>query len=101
MDRVFGLLGAAWVLFAMLVGTAVGAIADNAAAATTAGIGAAAIGLFTLMFNSYRKEIRRITVKCARSERVNDLLLESMYAHNIPVPAEVRVLQGLTNGASK
>ncbi len=101
MDKVFGALGAAVVLIAAFVGSVVAAVADNAASATAAGLGVAAIGLFTLMFNSYRKEIRRVTVKLARSERVNDLLLGVMYAHNIPVPEEVRTLQGLSNGTRR
>lgn len=99
-DRVVGMLAAASVALGSLIAVVVGAVADNAAAATAAGFGAAAIALFTLMFNTYRKEIKRLSVKCARNERINDLLLAEMYAHNLPVPVEVRVLQGLTNGAT-
>ncbi len=84
-----------------VIGTLFAAAADTGAAGIALGFGTAAIGLFTLMWNTYRREIKRLSTKCARSERVNDLLLAVMYTNEIPVPEEVRMLQGMTNGASR
>ena len=83
-----------------LIGSIVAAATDNIPLAAGAAFTTAALGLFTLMWNTYRKEIRRLTTKCARAERVGDLLLTELYRNNIDVPEEVRILQGVANGAA-
>lgn len=83
-----------------MIGTVLAVVSDNVPVAAGAAFTTAALGLFTLMWNTYRKEIKRLTTKCARAERVGDLLLTELYRNNIPVPEEVRILQGVANGAA-